>query len=465
MKLRNLLLAASALAVVATAQAQQTDITITGATAFRQATMRAIYDAYLSVGAVGTTFNVAHDFAGNVSNQVREVLASNRAIFRGTFPGIAGETVIRTSFNGSTEGLNAIAGNNNPTFFQIQTLPAGITPLFQDNGGATETLRPKFSFSDVYQSTSPVQNEVLNPVGSSAVGVVTFAMVANEGAPANWTNVTQQNFSALLQQGILPLRIFTGDDADTRLVFATGRNDGSGTRSAYLTEIGYGVANAVNQYVATFTGVSTAGIITAITLVPQYGSAVLRDGNGVPILNNQGRVQEDTASVLRTSGGLSNASVLWGNDVVGNGGYSSGSALRGHMGRTSTSVTVYDGVSTTPLLENTNILLLTWLSTADARNAVSDGAKILAFNGVQVTPISTGFDDADKAKITNGLYSAWSYQHLYHHGTLSAAEQNWRNQMVSTWLNPALVSTANGIPLADMNSSRPDDGKPIVADF
>ena len=112
MKLKTILAGAMALGITSSAMAQTTEITITGATAFRQATMQAIYDAYTSVGALGNSFNVCHDFTGN---NLSQLIASNKAVFSGTFPGITGTTVIRTSFNGSTEGLNAIAGNNNPT--------------------------------------------------------------------------------------------------------------------------------------------------------------------------------------------------------------------------------------------------------------------------------------------------------------------------------------------------------------
>ncbi len=450
MKLKNLLVGAVALGIGSAAMAQTTEITITGATAFRQATMQAIFNAYNSVGGgLGSSFNVCHDFTGaNVS----QLIASNRAVFSGTFPGITGTTIIRTSFNGSTEGLNAIAGNNNPSFLRTTTLLN--TGAIQDDADTlpspTETLRPKFSFSDVYQSTSPVDNEVLNPVGSSAVGVVTFAMVANEGAPSNWTNVTIQQARALWESGIQPLSLFTGAPADTTLVFATGRNDGSGTRSAYLTEWTYGVANPVQQYIVTTAGQAVNGVISAITLVPAGGNGT---GN------------------LLCPDGTGNASTLWGNNVLGNGGYRSSSALRGIMGRTSTSVDVYDGVNQTAVVEDANILLLTWLSTADSQNAAAAGAKILAFNGVQVTPLAlsdpnnfngSGFNEADFRKITTGQYSAWSYQHLYHHGSLSANEAIWRNAMVNTWLEPGLQQTANGVTLSDVSTlSRSDDGFPI----
>lgn len=435
--------------IAASASAQTTEITITGATAFRQATMRAIYDAYVSAGAAGTTFNVAHDFNGAT---VSQLIASNKAIFKGTFPGITGTTVIRTSFNGSTEGLNAIAGNNNPTFLTEAALTSGnFTAGIKDlTTSPTEAIRPKFSFSDVYQSTSPVDNEILNPVGSSAVGIVTFTMVANEGAPANFENATIQQCRQLWKNGIQPLSLFTGDPNDTKYVLATGRNDGSGTRAAYLTEWTFGVANLVNQYTAVNGGTSSSGngSISKLTLVPANGI-----GSGA-------------FSTNRTS----DASTLWGNTNVGNGGYSSSSALRTLMGYASSNVTIYDGEADAPVLENRDVVLLTWLSTADALNAATAGAKIIAYNGVKVTPIATagsylssGFSEADFKKIATGAYSPWSYQHLYYHGSLSANEQIWYDAMKSTYIPSGLQLTSNGVRLGDVSVSRPDDGFPIVA--
>jgi hypothetical protein len=445
MKIQNILAGALAIGFASSATAQ-TYIEITGATAFRQATMQAIYNAYDSVGNLGTEFNVAHDFTGN---NLSQLIASNRAIFKGAFPGITGTTIIRTSFNGSTEGLNAIAGNGNPQFFtEASLLNTGDIQGDADVGGSFVTnVRPRFSFSDVFQSTSPVDNEVLQPVGSSAVGVVTFAMIANEGAPSDFTNATMQQCAALWSVGILPLSVFTGDPADTDLVFATGRNDGSGTRSAYLTEWQYGAANLVDQYIATATGAN--GTITAITRVPANG---LGTGNF-------------------TTSGATNASTLWGNSAVGNGGYASSSALRSLMGLTSNSTDVYDGENQEPLLEDAKIHLLTWLSTSDSKNASDAGAKILAYNGVQITPIAqagsyqdSGFNQADFQKIAYGQYSAWSYQHLYHYGTLSSAESTFRTKMteVGGFIEQGLQATANGLRLSDMQVERADDGFAIT---
>jgi len=443
MKIKNLILGTMFAGFAASASAQTTDITITGATAFRTATLQAIYDAYDSVGNLGTDFFVCHSASGNTTSNLT---GSNQAVFKGTFPGITGTTYIRTAFNGSTEGLNAIAGNNNPAFLTQAAVNSATSSILGGVTTPTETLRPKFSFSDVYQSTSPVDNVVLNPVGSSAVGVVAFCMIANEGAPADLTNVTIQQARALWANGIQPLSLFTGDPTDTSYVFATGRNDGSGTRAAYLTEWSFGVANLVNQYIATSTGNTVA--ITKITAVPANG---LGTGNF-------------------TTSGVANASTLWGNTNVGNGGYSSSSSLRTIMGLTSANVTVFDGESQTPVIENQPIQLITWLSSADSLVAATAGAKILGYNGVLVTPItsvgsylSSGFSEADFKKIATGAYSPWSYQHLYFHGSLSGNEQTWYNAMKATWIPSGLQTTSNGVRLGDLTVSRPDDGFPIVA--
>lgn len=443
MKIKNIILGAMFAGFAASASAQTTDITITGATAFRTATLQAIYDAYDSVGNLGTDFFVCHSSSGNTTSALT---GSNQAVFKGTFPGITGTTYIRTAFNGSTEGLNAIAGNNNPSFLTQAAVNSATTAPLGGVTSPTETLRPKFSFSDVYQSTSPVDNVVLNPVGSSAVGIVTFCMIANEGAPADLTNVTIQQARALWTNGIQPLSLFTGDPTDTSYVFATGRNDGSGTRAAYLSEWSFGVANLVNQYIATSTGAT--GTITKITAVPADG---LGTGNF-------------------TTSGVANASTLWGNTNVGNGGYSSSSSLRTLMGLTSANVTVYDGENQVPVIVNQPIHLITWLSSADSLVAATAGAKILSYNGVLVTPItsvgsylSSGFNEADFKKIATGAYSPWSYQHIYYHGSLSGNEQIWYDAMKGTWIPSGLQTTSNGVRLGDVTVSRPDDGFPIVA--
>jgi hypothetical protein len=178
MKPRNILKAAVLLALTSSAMADAT-IDVTGATAVRATTLQAIYTAYASVANAITnnvfnTFNVAYDFTGNNS---ATMIKANVVTFKGSYPGITGTTVIRCSFNGSVEGLKAIATTNEPASFLTA---AAVTNSGTFQGGTTtptESVRPKFAFSDVLQANTPVTNS-LNPE-SPGVGVVTFMPIAN----------------------------------------------------------------------------------------------------------------------------------------------------------------------------------------------------------------------------------------------------------------------------------------------
>ena len=465
MKLKTILATVVAAGLSSSAMAQ-TIIDITGATAFRRATMQGIVNAFNSDGgALGTSWNAAHDFAATGVNNTSQLLGSNKAIFKGKFPGIDGTTIIRTSFNGSTEGLNNIAGNTSVTVFDsAATVPAGITASFT---GTTTTVRCKFAFSDVYQETSPVRNETLNPVGSSKVGVVTFAMVASRSATNTNTfgrlvNVTQKHCAALANLGQFRLSLITGhtNDGNIRVLFS-GRNDGSGTRSACLTEFQYGVANTVKHYVGTQTGLS-GGVASALTLVPV----------GANLTN--------TNLPFRT-GRANDASTLWGNTTVGNGGYSSGSGVTGLLTNATTNVTIYNGVSSTPTASNAQAVIISFLSTSDVRSITSPTnllAKVLGYGGVMITPLATndtnnylidgvptGFSLEDFNKITRGAYSPWSYQHLYYHGELTDPNvQTFYTKMTETggFLEQGLQATANGVRMSDMFVERLDDGTPII---
>ena len=447
MKLKTILAAALAVSATSSAMAQTNTIDVTGATAFRNAAMRAITASFNTNG-----LEIVHD--GN-ADTLTSLYGANKAIFRGTMPGISGTTVVRTSWNGSAEGLNAIAGKNNPPFYTV----AALSNSFVWNNSAAKgnivgptvtTSRPRFAFSDVLQKNTPVRTD-LNGARFTAtadnVGVVTFAMVANDGSDTNLNNVTVQQALALWKSGALPLKQFTGNPASVGNVYAMGRNDGSGTRASYLSEFKVGVGKPVKQYIATSAGVTnTNDVLDSITLIPAGGTG---------------------AGVLATSGGSANASVLWGQStLVGNGGYASSSGIRDHLQRKSPNTVVYDGVSSNSIYTGT-LALVSWLSTADARTASSGGARVLAYNGVKITPIATagsylssGFSQADYEKITTGQYSAWNFQQFYRWGTLSSAESTFRTRLRSNMAD-ALGVTANGIPTSALSVDRLDDGVEI----
>jgi hypothetical protein len=411
------------------------EVNITGASAFRVATLDSIKAQF---DASGEPYVFAHD--RNLGNG-QSFNGGTRVIFRGTFPGVSGVTTIRTSFNGSVQGLDALVNANNPTYLEDSVLTGEVAAIGGNNGGLgkgstsspASAMTSHIAFSDVATAATPYAAATLQPTTPEA-GVVIFTMIANNGAPANLTNVNTQNFRALFSAGLQPLSLFTGSDADAGIfVFASGRNDGSGTRTTYLAESGYGIANTVQQYVR---GAISGDEITQIHRVPAAGSDPAIPGSSA-----------------------SNASTQWGNNADGNGGYSSGSALRDDMGRKTTATQVLDADgSELAGAGDIELYLVTWLSAGDAAPAWAAGGKILGYNG----EILEGLRDtgavtaADEEKITRGSYTAWSYQQMYRLASLTSDTQD--EVKVYNGIKNNLVLGTTGIPVSDMHVGRIVDG-------
>lgn len=446
MKLKSLLgSAALALAFIASAQADVT-INITGATAFRAATLASIKARYLA--ASSPSFKYAHDQAAN------GLTGATRAIFIGNFPGVSGTTTIRCCFTGSVEGVRALIPSVTdplpPTYYQPSllsstTATAGGTELASQGttGAAALGGISDIAFSDVKKSSTPYGANSLQPA-SPAAGVILFTMIGSEGCPIS--NVTAQQFRALLNGGYLPLSVFTGDPNDdpaaaspnpgAQYMFATGRNDGSGTRTTYLAETGFGITNTVNQYV---TNNSTSTALTQIQLVPAGGV-------NTPALPGQS---------------ADNASTVWGQDVDGNGGYNSGSTLRTDLGKTGASVTVLDATGADAFGAPIPLTLISWLSLSDAATARSNGAVILGYNGVILTDYSTSgvLSAADKAKVTSGAYTAWGYENMYLRNDVTSGDK----LTVYNAIKGNLVLSGNaGIALSEMAVGRAVDGGTVA---
>ncbi|MCE9610963.1 MAG: hypothetical protein K8R23_12280 [Chthoniobacter sp.] len=433
MKLKSILTGAMALACVASAHADVT-VYVTGATAFRAGAIDAIRSKFNT----GASYKFSHDQTAGGTNY----LGATRIIFQGTFPGVAGTTTVACTFTGSVEGVKALAAPgvaNNATYLTTAALPAGAPTAGGTEQGATTSpvaAQPAtLAFSDVRQSSTPVASPVLQPANAK-VGVVVFTPIVNESLiTGNLSNVTSQQFKALFKNGAMPLSLFTGDAADTASVYAFGRNDGSGTRTTYMAESGLGITTTVSQFV------TTASTGTTIT-----------------------KIQKVTAGGLTTPPTTANASTLWGNDIDGNGGYNSGSLLRTDLGKTTTSVEVIDADGSTLDGPGVEILAISFLSTPDANTARTNGAKVLGWNGVALTSLQSGatMDATTKAKVTNGAYSAWSFEQLYHNGL--TADQTTVYNGIKTGIPTRLVASGylEGIPLTEMLVSRPDDGAPIA---
>jgi len=436
-------------------------VDITGATAFRAAALDTIKARYV---ASGQPFQFAHDQAAGAFN------GATRAIFKGTFPGVSGVTTIRTSFNGSVEGIKALVDSpaSDPTYYT--DIPGNLVTATAVGGGETHTSTVGFAktaaasqseiaFSDVSKNSTPYASASLQPA-SPPCGVVVFTMLTNEGSPI--TNVTAQQFRALAAAGYQPLSMFTGNASDTTNVFLTGRNDGSGTRTTYMAETGVGITTAIKQYV-TVDSSSTA--LEAIQEVPAGGvndSDPVTDGIQLPTASNIKAYVDDGQSVTQL---VANASTVWGQDTAGNGGYSSGSTLRTDMGKTGASVTVFNALgeyfdTSTPV----RVDLVTWLSLNDAVTARGNGAILCAYNGVKLDGIAASgatMSAADKAKVTNGLYTAWGYQQMYRRGDITTGDAVDVYDGIKGNIGANLA--AAGIDLDDMTAiDRPNDGGTVA---
>ena len=317
------------LALFAAQAASAATFEITGATAFRAATIDSIKALYVANGAA---FRFSHNATTEAKFNGADVIT-----FEGTITGL-GATVIRCSFNGSIEGLRAMAqpgqtgidgSNGDPSFLKLSTLTEAATiggtniENVANNSTNTERALAEMAFSDTDKAISPYAG---NDMVGASPGIAVFGLVVSEGA-SEITNVTAANYNSLLTNGFVRMSQLTGNSAhDGRKVFCTGRNDGSGTRSSYLTEMGFGAANPVQQYLV----VSQNGNqIKAIQNVPVNGTNDSDPAAGIQLPPGSDIKAFDdgpeTITQLTTS-----LSTVWGQNVAGNGGAFSGSVLRGH---------------------------------------------------------------------------------------------------------------------------------------
>lgn len=420
MKIKSLLIGASALGFAAAAQAQTTVINITGATAFRSAAHAAIMAAFNEAGTLGgvgaNAWNYAHNHASNGAS-------AGRAIYKGKFPGITGTTVIRTSWTGSVEGVRALT---KPTLVPETYLKDSVANLSGFTAGVkasaidTETSTShQFAFADMAQAAAPAA--YASPkLNGGPVGVIAFLPVINKNADASITNITINQFRRLVSNGTIPAKMLTGNASSNGTIYNVQRNDGSGTRVIHLAEIGHGQANLTKGYLLT-------------------GNATLNTPVLAPITANT-TVYPNTAisNDYRTT------------SVLGNGGYTSGGTIATWMQKASSS----------------NFNIVSWVGTGDAVTAQlfvsgnATGGRVLSYNGEKLEGVASGaLNAADKLKIALGKYSAWSFEQLFYVGTLTGARKTVHDKLVAVM--PANLGSA-GCSMAEMQVVRATDGGVIA---
>lgn len=462
MKIKSLFLLTCALSLGSMLHAT-TYIEITGSTAFRTAASNAISAAFAAGQAQVGGLTVATAYSSTDATGVATDITSGVfQAWKGTYPGIAGTTVVRTCWNGAVEGIRALlvpGVANNPNFLTEASIgAAGTSTPYTYVAAPLEQATADLALSDVKQNSTPITGSLLG----GPCGIVTFAVVANKtwaddtassGPTSSVKSVTAQQLKALLSAGKLPLSFFTGNSADTTLVYAIGRNDGSGTRTTALAEGGYGISKAVNQYVNHDT---TTATLTKLLYLPQGGG-----------FNFQNVAKPEYASTV------------WGLDQDGNGGYASGGDVRDALTKTSTSTAIwafqdldesgtYEANEDSQIVAPTKIYLMTYLSTSDAGKARGTGstpnAFILGYNGVRLDNLGdTGastLNTSDKALVTTGKYTFWGYEEFYYLSGNSDSATVYTD--LKTRIASGLASSSAGLPLSSMTVQRASDGGTVV---
>lgn len=268
MNTKAILLATVSLVSVASAQDASIPVDITGSTAGRSAVHAAI-QAVLS----GET--TVYD--GSTAS------GSARVIYKGTFN--SKTYTIRTSWSGSVNGVrDVIQGLTTNTFFDpadtdvttAQGTTAAATSAGQSLASTGNVLgnAPEIGYSDVFQTSTPFTGLTVE----DEVGIIPFKWFKNDGAPVGLNNMTpslaRSLYGALGEQ---PLMLWTGNSADTSVVYATGRNADSGSRITTMAECGHGVFPPVEQYTGTVAS-------DEITLSGGSSNSGFSSGSGVAAL-------------------------------------------------------------------------------------------------------------------------------------------------------------------------------------
>ena len=232
----SILATAASLALIG-ASSGQTVIDITGSTAGRSAVITAV-KALLA--------GESSAWVGDAS----ESKGTKHIFYGGTYNG--SPVTVRMFWSGSAAGVRDIsdAPELDNSYIAKTYATAGRNDSAPLAPASAETVS-EIGFSDVFQSsTSFTTNALANEV---QVAVLPFVFMKNDGAPAGLTNVTPPLFDALWGGlGEISLSMFTGVAADsTKTVYATGRNNESGTRITTAANCYYSLNLVLNQYTGT----------------------------------------------------------------------------------------------------------------------------------------------------------------------------------------------------------------------
>lgn len=427
MKTKYLLLAGILGVLTAATAGAQTVIYISGAPAARQPVTTAINRLLTSSTTAGLVTTA-------ISGTTTTTLSTANAVawYGGNINGTP--VTVELSYVGSSAGIQDVASQTTANFLPISATASSVAyPEPSTSGNPHQAVIPNFTASDEFQASTPWEGTnsltgsavTYQTLTSNVVGVLPYRWVSNADAPASITNITPPQAQELFKTGYIYLSQVTGSNADEGgVLYAIGRDIGSGLRTITLSETGVGVQTTIKQYEPTVSKSGTTPYISTQVLYPA------ETVNGVAL-------------------------------ATGDGGYSSFSGLLAILSSYTNTLGGGDNLqSYAAALSGTAGWYVTPLADGDAQTAFTAGAHEVAWNGNYLGTLGTA--GTASPALAEGRYTFWSYIQLQYLSSQLSTTVNPTAYAFEQALKTDLKNVDSTVLLKDLNVSRSQDGGPLL---
>jgi len=446
----------------------QTEIRLTGSTAFRKATVNSIQNILNSDYVWGSTGG-----SGGGANQ---------QVFVGTTKTGSVNVIIKCSWSGSAGGIQSLA-ENIPAGQPFIIDPTGVTfsPAAGSVGGITlthaganiptgsdisESHTADVALSDAFAATTPFTGTGFTALKDTVVGIVPFAWVkgaytpdgttasAVAGGYPGVTNISLEQAQELIGGG-LNLNQFTGNPSDNAIfVQLVDRDHDSGTRIGYIYD---------SQYLGDIFGKPTDGYSDGILQYLPQGNGTT--GTSATVGATQFASQSAGTGVISGLAPWPSETVIGETRASGNEGFFSGGTVASVLNRPcdtsqgnyiiaslgfgdSPSVNPGAGYSYTDGAGNVSTI-------TPSQNCITyDGY----YPGTPAHPFGPPY-----VNIEQGIYASWGYEHFLYASSLGAGNLKTVADQIATQLKSEADFGGVGDLLSRMNASRATDGAPITS--
>jgi hypothetical protein len=409
MKSRNILAAsACALAFAGFANAATT-VYITGSTAFRSQTITGIFTLLGSANASSSSPTLPSGGGYIFDNSATDVHKANAATIVGTSTASGDAVIVKCSWSGSGAGVQTVA-NTDTSKFKVNFLPGSPTYVIKTDGTGGNTdansvavLDPRSGVNAHEAATAQIALSDIFQDSTPFVGTFLNNDYANLSANTKSVGIVQ--FQWVKSKGA-SASITNMTPQLARALFALGKLPLSFWSGNSADENTFVYATGRDPDSGTRGTAFAEGGIGVSASVQQYDCATealyaAQTINGVPLGQGQG-----------------------------------GEASGGTLG--STTKMGKSGLTK---------MYVSYMGTGDAASLVTNGGATLTWNG----------EDYSDAKIKEGKYTFWGYEHLMWRSGLGTVETTFANDLVTT-----IAGLPSTLKLSDMKAFRSADGSVIT---